>query len=100
MPPVAERRAGLPGRTGTRSPEELRSDGTRKLDAARRQLENGRVEAAYQTATAAVALLHQAAKLDPESRPQLTEAISLCAECGRRLPARRQPDRNEATLYE
>lgn len=90
---------GLPGRPESGGPRELAAAAEAKLATARRHLTRGNAQRALNEAANAVSLLHQAARRDPDLKPQLDAALSLCQQCERDMPARRAVDRTKPNEY-
>lgn len=101
LPPAARQEpTALPGRPEATDPRAAAAAAAKKLDSARRRLERGGAARAYEEATEAVALLHQAARRDPDLRARLAEARELCRECEARIPARSRLDSDKHTQFD
>ena len=90
---------GLPGRPESGGPREWSAAAEASLAAARRQLKRGNAQRALDEAAKAVSLLHQAARRDPDLKPQLEAALDLCRQCERGMPAGRVVDRTKPNEY-
>lgn len=103
LPAPAEQPAGqaggLPGRPESGGPREWSAAAEASLAAARRHLKRGNAQRALDEAAKAVSLLHQAARRDPDVKPQLEAALELCRQCERGIPAGRVVDGTKRNEY-
>jgi hypothetical protein len=100
LPPPAAGPAGLPGRSEPFNPAATAAKADARLDSARRKLERGDPQAAFEQAAEAVSFLHQAARVDPALKERLAEAIELCRTCESRLPSRGRLNPDKTTEFQ
>jgi len=100
LPPVAQSQDSLPGRSEPVDPAAAVVEAGKKMNDARRKLDRGRAESAFELASEAVSLLHEASRQEPSARPQLAKAIALCRECEAQMPPPRSVDSSKATQYQ